>query len=198
MLSNRECDRLQISREVGADFETDQLDLFPARFRVVEVTAQGVRVVRLSWSGPEPAGLPERARPAATEPLPRATRRCRGNILIVEDDAATQQALADVLETEGFAVHCASNGKHALRLLERIARPEGIVVDLMMPVMSGWDLLAALGASSAHADIPVAVVSAVADRSPSGVRRIAKPVTLDALLGFVEGLAGDDQRDAPR
>ncbi len=68
----------------------------------------------------------------------------QGNtILVVEDDAATREALVLLLEAEGFAVRSAANGREALDVLEGAAvRPRLILLDLMMPVMDGWQFLA--------------------------------------------------------
>ena len=59
-------------------------------------------------------------------------------VLVVEDDPDVRSALNDLLEAEGYEVETASNGKEAL---ERLAehRPGLVLLDLMMPVMSGWD-----------------------------------------------------------
>jgi hypothetical protein len=74
LLSNRECDRLGVRREMGAEFETDQLELLVARFRVIDVTPAGVRVTRVSWSTPPPP--PTSAGPASYD-QPSSIRRRR-------------------------------------------------------------------------------------------------------------------------
>src|SRR5262249_61831819 len=60
------------------------------------------------------------------------------NILIVEDDAATRDALTLVLSDEGYAVSSAANGREAIDLLRQGDAPDLILLDLMMPVMDGW------------------------------------------------------------
>jgi len=64
-------------------------------------------------------------------------------ILVVEDDPGTRAGLVAFLESEGFAVHAAGNGREALDLLDGgAAAPRLILLDLMMPVMDGWQFLA--------------------------------------------------------
>jgi CheY-like chemotaxis protein len=65
-------------------------------------------------------------------------------ILVVEDDPGTRAGLVEFLESEGFPVLAAENGRHALDLLASVsAPPRLILLDLMMPVMDGWQFLAA-------------------------------------------------------
>ena len=68
----------------------------------------------------------------------------QGNtILVVEDDAATREGLVALLEAEGFSVRSAGNGREALDVLEVAAVPPRLILlDLMMPVMDGWQFLA--------------------------------------------------------
>jgi CheY-like chemotaxis protein len=90
-------------------------------------------------------------------------RQC--TVLLVEDDDDTREALGEVLENAGYGVLVASNGAVALRLLR--AEPEGdrsrcdvVVLDLMMPVMNGWDFRAKQRADPGLAQIPVLLMSA--------------------------------------
>ncbi|HVY49148.1 MAG TPA: response regulator, partial [Minicystis sp.] len=115
----------------------------------------------------------------------RAEGRGRRVVLVVEDDAETQESLSSCLSEHGYVVLAASTGKQALRVLGAIERPIAIFVDLMMPVMNGWELVAALRDHAAYADIPVAVLSAVADKAPEGIERLQKPVSLAELLGVL-------------
>ena len=84
-----------------------------------------------------------------------------GAILIVEDDADVEEAMREILEGEGYPILSAANGEEALRILAEKPRPRLILLDLMMPVMNGWELLRALRESAKLARIPVVVVSAV-------------------------------------
>src|SRR4051812_24486331 len=80
-------------------------------------------------------------------------------LLVVDDDEMVRDAAVESLRDQGFQVHAATNGLEALDLLATI-RPDLIVTDWMMPVMSGAELVAALRADAALAKIPVIVFTA--------------------------------------
>ncbi|MEZ4295940.1 MAG: response regulator [Polyangiaceae bacterium] len=110
-------------------------------------------------------------------------------VLIVEDDRSIREGLQSVIESEGYQAFGAGNGREALDLLRRIPRPGLILLDLMMPVMSGWEVLEALRADEEFATIPVVVVSAVSERTQVAASRVLrKPVEVGKLLGIVEEL----------
>jgi len=80
-------------------------------------------------------------------------------VLVVEDEPAIRSFVAMILEDEGFAVETAVDGREALAKAQR-QRPDVIVLDLMMPVMNGWELIAVWQADSATQGIPIIVMSA--------------------------------------
>jgi len=113
---------------------------------------------------------------------------CR--VLVVEDDEATLEAVAELLEGEGVSVCKAHNGREALDRLRERPIPGLIIVDLMMPVMDGWELCRQIADDEGLASIPIAIVTAAAavDRMP--VRRndagfFIKPVDYRHLLEVV-------------
>lgn len=107
-------------------------------------------------------------------------------VLVVEDEPDIRETLRDVLEMEGYRVRCAANGKEALDVLSEM-RPKLILLDLMMPVMSGYELLQRLRESAELSSIPVTVVSAIADRVQiRDTLILRKPVDLDLLLHVVD------------
>lgn len=110
-------------------------------------------------------------------------------VLVVEDDKAIREATIELLALEGFKALGASNGREALDTLEGMADkpPCLILLDLMMPVMDGWDFLAVQRASAPLAEIPVCVVTAVTDpvRAPDVKHRLGKPLDIDALINVV-------------
>ena len=82
-------------------------------------------------------------------------------VLIVDDDADTRVALADLLEDAGYDVLCAANGREALvRLSVSGVRCDLILLDLLMPVMNGWDFRQRQRAMPEIANIPVLLMSA--------------------------------------
>lgn len=111
----------------------------------------------------------------------------RGTILVVDDDEAIRESLSDCLRDEGFEVVCARNGAEALASLEAMESPIVILLDLMMPVMSGWEFLEVVQASDRLSAIPIIVVSAMC--APGARACIEKPVDLDRLLEAVHSLA---------
>ncbi len=84
-------------------------------------------------------------------------------VLVVEDDDDLRGLLTELLEFEGFGVECASNGREALEHLRARDLPCLIVLDLMMPVMSGAEFRAEQLCDERLARIPVVVVSAASD-----------------------------------
>jgi CheY-like chemotaxis protein len=117
----------------------------------------------------------------------------KGPILVVEDDHDVRVTLRSVLEDEGYEVITATNGRDALELLAKAERPPRLaLVDLMMPVMDGYELLAILKQTGALARLPVVVQSAFQDRDPpSGIHAfLKKPIDVDALLELARSHCG--------
>lgn len=117
--------------------------------------------------------------------------RCDGPVLIVEDDAAIRESLQYALEDEGYAVVTAENGEEGLDRLRTMDLPCLVLLDLMMPVMSGGEFLASLRGTERFASIPVVVVSAWPSEAAQ-VRHethgfVGKPISLDLLLEMVDG-----------
>jgi CheY-like chemotaxis protein len=113
-------------------------------------------------------------------------------VLVVDDDAAIRDTVADALLDEGYQVLTASNGAEALAEVES-STPDAIVLDLMMPVMDGWGFLKVCRERKLCEGIPVLVMSAyrrLAETAPDLKVRgcIAKPFELDVLLGAVARL----------
>ena len=105
-------------------------------------------------------------------------------VLLVEDDAAIAGSLGEALREEGLEVATAQNGREALQVLRGGLRPSVILLDLMMPVMDGWDFRHEQLRDPALRDIPVVVVTATGF-SPDTIRAqfgnvdlLPKPVPL--------------------
>ncbi|HEX4998423.1 MAG TPA: response regulator [Terriglobia bacterium] len=112
-------------------------------------------------------------------------------ILVVEDDDGIRQLMQLFLEIEGYRVITATNGQEGLEALSTAPDKCLILLDLMMPVMNGWEFVDALQ-TTRHADAPVVVVTAYADQVGdircNGV--LGKPIELDALLETVRKWCG--------
>jgi len=117
----------------------------------------------------------------------------RPTVLIVDDDVEIRRTVADVLEDEGYRVELAEDGLEALSLIDPSQPPGVILLDLMMPVMDGWSLLAALRADEELAAIPVVIISAVGGHAPAPtppVREVMdKPLAIERLLAAVSRCA---------
>ena len=120
-------------------------------------------------------------------------------VLVVDDDPDIRETLRFVLEDAGYPVYSAENGREALAILASGKQLPGLILlDLMMPVMSGDEMLRALKAVHALAQIPVTIVTASGAAMPplaSGL--LKKPVDLDVLLRIVQRSCSS-ARDARR
>ena len=111
-------------------------------------------------------------------------------IVIIEDDPDLRETMKELLEMEGFSVVTAANGREGLNLIERNGEPCLILLDLMMPVMNGWEFLDAMQRSGQDllTQTKVAVVSAAADmaevQQQYGCSVLKKPVNLDRLYAL--------------
>lgn len=108
-------------------------------------------------------------------------------VMVVDDDEDILETYAALLESAGYQVLTARNGKVALEQLRSGPRPSLILLDLMMPVMNGWTFRKELLANPNLASIPVAVFSgdyrALCEEAPPAVEAVfRKPVDLDALM----------------
>jgi CheY-like chemotaxis protein len=109
-------------------------------------------------------------------------------VLLVEDDHEIRSSVRELLEYEGFNVREAVNGQDALSQLRADSDlPALILLDMMMPIMDGWEFLKQHEDDKLLAGIPVAVLSAVADRSqiPPAKHHLRKPVDIDRLINLV-------------
>jgi CheY-like chemotaxis protein len=115
-------------------------------------------------------------------------------ILLVEDEAAIRQSMREVLEDEGYPVAEAANGQEALDFLRSHETvPCLVLLDLMMPVMSGFDFLDIVKDDPALSAVSILIVSAAAKdridqafKTSRAVGVIPKPVQLKPLLKAVE------------
>jgi CheY-like chemotaxis protein len=110
-----------------------------------------------------------------------------GPVLVVEDDVGIRESVCQILEDEGFPVVSACNGKEALARLRSMAiLPRLILLDLMMPIMNGWEFYELISRDKSVSSIPVVVMSAQdADTYSGPLRLLRKPLALDQLLSMV-------------
>jgi CheY-like chemotaxis protein len=114
-------------------------------------------------------------------------------VLIVEDDADLREMMAQLLAVEGFRAAVVSNGREALQYLEDGRAPKVILLDLMMPVMDGWEFRRQQRADPDLADVPVIVLSALDQSRTTNLEASAfltKPLDFDRLIDLVRGFCG--------
>jgi two-component system, response regulator, stage 0 sporulation protein F len=115
------------------------------------------------------------------------------HLLIVDDDQSHRTLLADFLEEQGYHTRQAKDGREALDKMEE-ELPEAVLLDLRMPVMSGWGLLDALKKMPRAKDLPIIIISAYGFEweaelvGASGY--VSKPVDLDKVRQTVEQIVG--------
>jgi CheY-like chemotaxis protein len=113
------------------------------------------------------------------------------SILVVDDQPAIREMFAALLEDEGYTVACAANGKDALDYLRQAKELPGLILlDLAMPVMTGYEFLNEQRHDAMLASIPVILMTARGHFEQELVDvhaadYIHKPTDLDALLGAI-------------
>jgi CheY-like chemotaxis protein len=132
--------------------------------------------------------------PRATVDLPPPGAAAK--VLLVDDDFGILDGVSDFLEGEGFAVVSASNGIDALNHLRSGLRVNVIVLDVMMPVMDGWDFRAEQLGDPSLRDIPVVVISACGFTRDTLQHQfkahdvLAKPLDLERFSRVLKGVCG--------
>jgi CheY-like chemotaxis protein len=111
-------------------------------------------------------------------------------VLIVEDDADLREMMAQLLTLEGYQIETVANGREALDYLNGAPRPDVILLDLMMPIMDGWEFRKRQQNDPALADVPVIVLTALdqAQARASDLKDVdflKKPLDFDRLLELV-------------
>jgi CheY-like chemotaxis protein len=146
-----------------------------------------VASVLLAEGWAEPIGADDDALPGSSQP----PKRCRAVVLVVDDEPDLRQLAVDLLLGHGFDVVIARHGREALERLGE-HRPDLVLLDLNMPVMDGWQFLAAQArlVESYLVNIPVLILTG-ADGAPqhaaarNAVGLIEKPFHPDELLDAV-------------
>ncbi|MFZ5856868.1 MAG: HD-GYP domain-containing protein [Chloroflexota bacterium] len=117
-----------------------------------------------------------------------------GTILIVDDEPAGRETLEVILDGQGYTLLMASNGVHALEIM-RVAQPDVMLLDVMMPGMSGFEVCQRVRADADIAEIPILILTALDDRKSllAGLDAgaddfLTKPVDRYELLARLAGI----------
>jgi len=120
-----------------------------------------------------------------------------GKILIIEDDQFTQDFIREILEEDGYKVVTALSGEEALSQLKKNTDTKLVLLDIMLPGRSGWDIFMELRRT--YSDLRVVFVSAIEvsdERRDSLISQdgladyIVKPFTQEKLRGVVKKVLG--------
>lgn len=114
-------------------------------------------------------------------------------ILLAEDDLEIRDIVQELLEEKGYDVIPARTGKQALDFLSLDPRspPDLVILDLMMPIVTGWQVLEAIQHDPMLSKVPVVILTAMSQDRPTGAAAfLRKPFQVEALLETVQRLGG--------
>src|SRR6266404_6118335 len=136
----------------------------------------------------QPAPLMRRVRPERQSP-----KAVKGSlILVIDDDQTVCEVMARYLEREGFVVRTATGGREGLQLAHEL-HPAAITLDINMPDLDGWTVLAALKGDPQLADIPVVLVTIEDNRSRGyslgATEYMTKPIDRERLISLLQNIS---------
>jgi CheY-like chemotaxis protein len=120
---------------------------------------------------------------------PMPTRASSQGVLVVDDDQDIREALCELLRDEGYEAVAVANGQEALTYLRSGKAPCVILLDLMMPVMDGWEFRRRQTSDPELSKIPVIIISAAGGLRASSIaaeKVLAKPLHLDQVLDVLQ------------
>jgi DNA-binding response OmpR family regulator len=114
------------------------------------------------------------------------------SVLIIDDEYGLADIVAEVLVERGYAVRIAINGRQGMEYMHT-ERPDIVVLDVMMPIMTGPEVLVAMRATKELRDVPVIIMSALLESIPKDEPRLfqavlVKPFSPDALFTAIQGI----------
>jgi CheY-like chemotaxis protein/anti-sigma regulatory factor (Ser/Thr protein kinase) len=129
----------------------------------------------------------------AEAPRPGAAQSGAPTVLVVDDDQTAREVMERYLTREGFAVVTANGGHEGLRLAREL-HPAAITLDVMMPDLDGWTVLAAIKGDPELADIPVILMTIVDEKNRGyalgATDYMVKPVDRERLSGVLRNICG--------
>ena len=142
---------------------------------------------------------PERVAPTLPQSTTRATDPGQAPlVLVIDDDDAVRKVTTHFLSRQGFSVATARDGREGLRLAREL-QPAAITLDIMMPDLDGWTVLAAMKGDPATAGIPVVLMTIVDEKnrgySLGAADYMVKPVDWHGLAGVLRSICQSAGRD---
>jgi len=121
-----------------------------------------------------------------TRPVKSVTETAHGEscVLIVDDDEGVRDTLREVIEMIGCSAATATNGAEALDILA-VRLPCLIILDLLMPVMSGEEMIDAMRKEPSYARLPVLISTSAPGQAPPGLPVLAKPIDIEKLWSWM-------------
>jgi PAS domain S-box-containing protein len=175
---------------LGLSITVKLVELLGGTIHVSSTVGKGTT---FTFSIPVEKGTPE----AAQERHFREEHEAGGKILVVEDDLNTSRFYQSYLLKNDFHVITTINGRESLSLAEAHL-PRLIILDIVLPDISGWEVLALLKKNAKTADIPVLVISVLSEKdkaiSLGAIDYIEKPITGSDLVKRVRMLSGYRKR----
>jgi CheY-like chemotaxis protein len=134
-------------------------------------------------------------RPQSAPPASSGAPSSANTVLVIDDDPKVRDLLTRLLSKEGYAVVAAADGREGLALAKTV-RPAVVTLDVMMPDLDGWDVLAAFKNNPELAEIPVVMVTMTDDKRRAyalgAVDYIVKPVAPSRLAALLNKLTSRD------
>ena len=116
-----------------------------------------------------------------------SVQESQGCVLIVDDEEEVRESLRDVVELVGCSAILAASGAEALAILQDL-RPCLLVLDLLMPGMTGTEMLERMRRQPGLSATPVLISTSAPERAPRGVPLLPKPIDVDVLCGWMRRL----------
>src|SRR5215470_4137529 len=132
-----------------------------------------------------------RAFPRLVHPLTSGLSMRRLNVLLVEDDEGARLLYCYMLAAAGYKVNAVRNGLEALAEIQ-VNRPDVVVTDIAMPVLSGLDLIVAVRSHDEFADLPVVAITSFGEklreqaRAAGATDAIDKPTDITSIREVIE------------
>jgi adenylate cyclase len=150
-----------------------------------EIDKGSTFIARLPTGSATPAAITDQPADAPDEPLPSGD--C---VLVIDDDQTARELIANYLRGEGFSVVTAAGGREGLKRAEEL-HPIAITLDVLMPDIDGWTVLAALRGNPKLADIPVVMCTITDDQQHKGMTLgaagyLTKPIDRDRLIALLQ------------